>query len=301
MIATLAQSKPLIRKLGTIDCDLVETTPLVYQGRLYRFEYVRPDYKPNQTGDTYFRFVDVETGEVTPGFAVGFHLGSAYATEDTVYAYGVTRWGRPDVYVFWSKDLITWSSQLALTTPGWGIYNTSVCLANGRYIMAFEVGEPTEIVGVRFTNFFAESDDLRHWRLLPLECVYIKERYSACPALRFLEDYFYMIYLEARPGPTYESHMVRSRDLVHWEGSQFNPVLQFSLEDKLIQNPQLTADERARIANAVNINNSDVDLCEFKGQTILYYSWGNQQGVEHLAQAAYNGTLAQFLRGFFPA
>ena len=30
--------KPLIVKHGTIDLDLVETTPVVFGGRLYRFE-----------------------------------------------------------------------------------------------------------------------------------------------------------------------------------------------------------------------------------------------------------------------
>lgn len=34
--------KPVIRKLGTINCNnIVETTPLVYKGELYRFEVVR--------------------------------------------------------------------------------------------------------------------------------------------------------------------------------------------------------------------------------------------------------------------
>ncbi len=48
--------RPEIRKLGTIDCDMVETTPVVWKGRLLRFEYVRhPWYKPNKTSDTYFR------------------------------------------------------------------------------------------------------------------------------------------------------------------------------------------------------------------------------------------------------
>ncbi|MGB9717317.1 MAG: hypothetical protein ACP5PQ_01910 [Thermoproteota archaeon] len=42
--------KPSIVKLGTIDCDMVETTPIVFQNRLYRFEYVRSNYKPNKTG-----------------------------------------------------------------------------------------------------------------------------------------------------------------------------------------------------------------------------------------------------------
>ena len=30
-----------IKKLGTIDCDMVETTPVVFKDRLYRIEYDR--------------------------------------------------------------------------------------------------------------------------------------------------------------------------------------------------------------------------------------------------------------------
>jgi hypothetical protein len=32
-----------------------------------------------------------------------------------------------------------------------------------------------------------------------------------------------MTYLEARPGPRYETHIVRSRDLIRWDSSPFNP------------------------------------------------------------------------------
>ena len=42
--------RPVIRKLGTLDCDMVETTPIVFQGRLYRFEYVRANHWANKTG-----------------------------------------------------------------------------------------------------------------------------------------------------------------------------------------------------------------------------------------------------------
>jgi hypothetical protein len=292
--------KPQIKKLGTIDCDMVETTPIVFYSRLYRFEYVRANYKPNETGDSYFRFIDVESGEPTPAFAAGYHLGSAYTEEDTVYVYGVNTWGADNIQVFWSKDLKNWSSQPALTLPGWGIYNTSICKGAENYIMAFEIGEPPEEAGVRFTTRLAESSDLLNWQLTPSEYVYSREKYTACPALRFLNGFYYMLYLEARLGPTYETDIVRSSDLVHWESSSFNPVLQFSEADQKIGNPNLTVEQREYIAKAVNRNNSDADLCEFKGQVIIYYSWGNQQGTEFLAQAVYDGTLENFLCGFFP-
>jgi hypothetical protein len=130
--------------------------------------------------------------------------------------------------------------------------------------------------------------------------VYSKEKYTACPALRYLDGYFYMLYLETRPGPTDETFIVRSKDLKRWESSRLNPVMAFSDEDKRIANPKLTAEQKKAINKAKNINNSDVDLCEFKGKTIIYYSWGNQQGTEFLAKAVYEGTLASFLRSYFP-
>jgi hypothetical protein len=65
-------------------------------------------------------------------------------------------------------------------------------------------------------------------------------------------------------------------------------------------NPKLTSEQRKAVARATDINNSDVDLCEFRRKTIIYYSWGNQQGKEFLAEAVYEGTLADLFRGFFP-
>ena len=45
--------RPLIRKLGTVAVDLVETTPIVFNGTLYRFQWDRPH--------NYFDFVDHAT------------------------------------------------------------------------------------------------------------------------------------------------------------------------------------------------------------------------------------------------
>ena len=42
--------RPYIRKLGTIDCDMVETTPVVFKGKVYRCEWVRKRYKGNELG-----------------------------------------------------------------------------------------------------------------------------------------------------------------------------------------------------------------------------------------------------------
>jgi hypothetical protein len=292
--------RPEIRKLGTLDLDMVEATPVVFKDRLYRFEYVRKDYKPNTTGDSYFRFIDVATGEATPAFAHGYDLGCAHAEGDTMWAFGVDQWDGTKIVAFRSTDLKQWEEHPALELAGWGLFNTSVCKAGDRYIMTIEVGKPPEVVGVPFTARFAESRDLRRWTLLPEDRVFTKERYSACPTIRFLDGRFYMTYLEARPGPSYETHIVRSRDLIRWESSPLNPVLVASERDKAIVDPRLTDEQRKKVAGAVDRNNSDMDFCEFQGKMIITYSWGNQQGTEFLAEAAYDGSLASFLRGFFP-
>jgi hypothetical protein len=301
-IASLADGprRPEIRKLGTLDLDMVEATPVVFKDRLHRFEYVRKDYHANKTGDSYFRFTDVETGRPTPALAKGYDLGCAFAEGETMWVFGVDNWDGENIAVFRSTDLEHWEQRPALKLPGWGLFNTSVCKAGARYIMAIEVGRPPEVVGVPFTNRFAESKDLLHWRLMPEDRVFTKERYSACPTIHFLDGWFYMTYLEARPGPSYETHIVRSRDLIRWESSPLNPILKASQEDKLIANPKLTYQQRKKVAGAVDRNNSDMDFCEFRGKTIITYSWGNQQGVEFLAGAEYDGTLECFLRSFFP-
>ena len=53
------------------------------------------------------------------------------------------------------------------------------------------------------------------------------------------------------------------------------------------------------IANAVDCNNSDFDMCEFECKTVITYSWGNQHGKEFLALAEYDGTNEEFLKSFF--
>ena len=171
--------------------------------------------------------------------------------------------------------------------------------------MAIELGEPPEIVGVRFTIRFALSKDLLHWDLVPEPAVYSKEKYTACPALRWLEGWYYMIYLEylldpaSYPSWDFAPFIIRSRDLIQWEQSPFNPIIKADDEDRLLANPNLTDEQRREIAHAENANNSDVDLCEFEGRTVITYSWGNQRGIEFLAEAAYDGTLSEFLKGYF--
>ena len=294
----ITATRPVIKKHGTIDCDLVETTPIVFNGKVYRYEYVRIGYKPNKTGDSYSRFIDHETGEATPAFATGYHLGSAFVDGDSVYVTAVDIWDGERIEMFVSSDLKNWSQRTVLQLPGVGMFNTSLCKADNQYVLMYEIGKPEEEAGKRFTARFATSPDLKKWKVTPPEYNYAKDRYTAPHCLRYLDGYYYDFHLEAFEG--YEMRVVRSKDLIHWQPSPFNPVLRASEEDKNIANPKLTAEQRQRIAEAENLNNSDIDFCEFNGQLVINYSWGNQRGKEFLAEAVYEGSLEDFLRGWFP-
>jgi hypothetical protein len=291
-----------IEKLGTIECDIVEATPVVFDDKLLFFQSVRGDYKHKEKDidDCYFRFWDPAAEKSLRPFAIGYHLGSATVIGDYMYVFGVKTWGASRIDMFWSNDLVEWKSMPALDLPGWSIFNNSVCRADGRYVMAFEIDKPSDEAGVPFTTRFAESTDLRSWKLLARDCVFAKDRYTACPSLRYINGWFYMTYLEAKPGPEYETYLVRSRDLRTWDASPSNPLLQMSSDDQKIATERLSPAERERIRAAKNINSSDVDFCEFQGKTEVLYSWGNQQGIEHLARARFNGPLDAFLSARFP-
>ena len=292
--------KPQIRKLGTVDVDLVETTPVVFKGGLYRFEYVRRTYWANRSGDSYFRFVEHDSGRSGKPFAQGYHLGNVYVENDTLFVTATNTWDGERIDILASDDMQRWECWNALDLPGYGLFNTSVCRAKDSYVLMFEVGKPPEITGVPFTARFAVSPDMKTWELTPPECTFSKGRYTAPHCLRYHDGYYYNFYLESLDAE-YAQFLVRSRDLIHWETSAHNPVLRASEEDKRIANPAFTPLQQERIRTAVNINNSDIDFCEYQGSLMINYSWGNQRGVEHLAEAQFDGTLVDFLTGWFPA
>ena len=145
---------------------------------------------------------------------------------------------------------------------------------------------------------------MTNWTLTPTECAFQRDRYVGAPAIYAFDDdpYYYVLYLELLPNDFYTTCTARSKDLINWEYSPINPVLMYDdAEDKKIASPFLTPADRERIENALNINNSDMEICEFLGRTIIYYSWGDQQGTEFLAEACYEGGMHEFLKAFFEA
>ena len=307
-------TKPIIRKLGTIGCNnIVETTPLVYKGELYRFEVVRrksftsgnlPVHWRDLDELPCLRFVHVRTNTSTPLFAEGCTFGFPYAVGDTMYVVtGANKdWGSDRLLFLRSQDLVNWEQYSEVYLPGWKIFNMNIAKMNDTYTLLIEISRPLEECGQPFAFRFMTSKDLTNWTLTPSECVFQKDRYAGSPSLYTFENdpYYYVGYLEAYPDHRYANSIARSKDLINWEYSPVNPVLMYDdTEDKKIGSPFFSPEDRLRIETALNINNSDMELCEYLGRTIIYYSWGDQKGNEFLAEACYEGGMHEFLKAFF--
>lgn len=189
---------------------------------------------------------------------------------------------------------------------GWRLYNNSVCRDPDGYTMTFEVSAPADIVGTAYTNFYARSDDLLNWKFLGDDVAFSKDRYTACPTIRWHNGWYYIMYLVCLDPrmvdgmETYETHIARTRDLQDYEISPLNPFMGAHEDDRIIANPDINTEQRQRIALAPNINTSDLDLNEHDGEVVIYYNWGAQAGIEYMADARYDGTLGELLEGFFP-
>lgn len=294
-----------LKKLGTYDIFIVEANPIVFRGKLWLMEYIRyenPDrrYRFNDAGNSYFRFRDMaDMKTFSPPFGKGLHMGSAFVANGKVVVTAVEKWGGSRFYQMDSTDLVHWTEpRVILEDPTWAGFNTSLCKAGERYVLAFELGAPSELVGQPFTMLFAESTDLSSWEVKKGARMGA-DRYTGAPMLRYFGDWFYFFHLEGSYEDGFVTRVARSRDLVDWE---FSPkaVLEYDPWDKLIH-PQadFTEAELSEIASAKNINASDLDMCEWKGKLICFYSWGNQLGKEYSALATADCTERAFCESFF--
>lgn len=177
-----------------------------------------------------------------------------------------------------------------------------------RFPCAYVEGDTVYVIATKETHGWCgdtltvfTSKDLLHWTLRPEECNRRLGGTAISPhCLRYADGWYYLFSTVGGYPTGWVLLLDRSRDLKTWEPSPFNPMMVPQQEDRLIANQKLTADQRNRIANAADRNNSDIDFCESNGQLIINYSWGNQHGIEHIAEAEFAGTEAQFLTGWFP-
>jgi len=221
---------------------------------------------------------DAETDQPLARFAEGYSLASALVHQGDFYAFASRfepdRWN--DVTMFTSKDLRTWQQKVVVKQEREHLFNSSVCADDRGFAMAYESDDPRFPA---FTIKFATSTNLDDWAPLP-GALFGTDRYAACPCLRFAGGMYYLLYLEHRqPRWFFETYLARSKDLKSWELSVANPILSPGLDD--------------------GINASDPDLIEFRGQTCLYYSTGDQRTWSKLRRAVYPGTLVDFFKSCF--
>ena len=294
-----------LEKYGTIDIYITEANPIVFKGRLWLLEYIRyrengRRYRHNKLGASYFRFRDLENlNSFSRPFGKGLHMGNAFVHDGRIYVTAVEDWGKSRFYQLESDDMENWTEpRVILEDPQWAGYNTTMCQADGRFILSFELGKPKALVGSAFTMFFAESTDLKNWKVVEGAAMG-RKYYTGAPMLRYFGGWFYYFHLRSEGPRGYRTRVCRSRDLVHWEDNP-HVVLDFDPSDKKIH-PQVdfTESERKEISAAFNRNASDLDMCEYNGKLVCCYSWGDQRGHEFLSLAGADCTERQFCESFF--
>ncbi|UCH36009.1 MAG: alpha-L-fucosidase [Armatimonadota bacterium] len=271
---------PGLVKSGAKYGDICEATPFVWKGRLLLLVNIRPASAADPA-QHYLEIRDVADDKALTSFGRGYSLASAFVWEGTLYVYAARNQdgGWHDVSEFRTEDLVKWTEARVVIEeiPQEQLFNQSVCRAGDRFVMAYESNDAR---WPAFTIKFAESKDLVTWRKLP-DCIFGTDRYTACPCLRYLDGYFYMLYLEhLQPRWWFETFMARSKDLVDWEPSPRNPII--------------------APGPGEDINTSDPDLAEFDGKVLLYYSYGDQRTWSQLTWAAFTGTLRDFFAACYP-
>ncbi|HQH53366.1 MAG TPA: alpha-L-fucosidase [Candidatus Hydrogenedentes bacterium] len=271
-------SKPMMMSVETVVENMCELSPVIWNGRLCHMECVRPG-SGGVKEDYYLLVKDAETGDILAKFAEGYSLASAFVHEGIFYAFASRfendTWN--DVTMFKSRDLANWESKVVITQENENLFNSSVCEGPGGFVMAYESNEPAYPA---FTTKFARSKDLETWTKLP-DSTFGTNRYTACPCVRFVNGFYYVLYLEnRRPRHYFETYVTRSKDLEHWELSAANPVL-----------APKTLDE--------SINTSDPDIIELDGKTYLYYSAGDQLTWMNIKRGMYPCSMQKLFEGWF--
>lgn len=278
-------SRPDLVKLPFAIQNGMENTPIVFKGRPLLVLNHRDDTKVHTDAyakSMYLHIRDLVTGEEVARFGEGHSFANAIVNGDALSVFasaGDKDWFH-GIYRFSSTDLKDWHRESAVEPdPGEALLNVSVCRDDEGYLMAYESNKP-----VSFCFKFARSKDLAHWEKLPgLTFTGVNNEYSACPVIRFVAPYYYVIYLHAavEGHKGWISYLARSKDLADWELSPLNPILEAS--------------------DGEGINNSDVDLFEWRGKTYLYYATGDQSTWSAVRVALFDGPLKDFFEGAFPA
>jgi hypothetical protein len=281
--------KPVLVKLPFAFSDIgrtpMENTPVQFGSRLLLVSNNRPGGADAKGKDAYLYIDDLQTGKEVVRFGQGHSFVSAYVNgnELNVFALEFTDFGRimnsTGIDRLTSSDLKNWKTEKVILPEGdEHLFNSSVCRDEKGYLMAYESDKP-----VQFCFKFARSNDLSKWEKIPgLAYTGINHEYAACPLIRYIKPYYYVIHLHAplEGHNGWISYLIRSKDLENWELSPFNPILE--------------------AAAGEGRNNSDVDIMEYEGKTYLFYATGDQETWGTVRVAQFDGTEKAFFESHFP-
>jgi hypothetical protein len=301
-------------------------------------------------------------------------FASAMVVDGTLWIFGtnnkdeVNSKSRTRVHSFWSNDPqlrpSSWQnapllqlpqngthdpSKPSWMVPWWTAYNTGPTrgkLPNGTdaFFLAIELGTPSDLIGQRFTSVFAaciECASTGHlesgWQILdPQSHIYRKDRYSACPTMRWYNGFFYLVTLyEDVPNPRgghcassstkwdacLAEHVVRSKDLQHWEESPYGGGLIMGLPDgnwtggpdhqiipgSLLDEMGSPSQKMMARNQSDDINRSDMDMVTLPdGRTYVIWGTGNQgvatppnQPMGFSGAGIVNATEQKWLESYF--
>jgi hypothetical protein len=263
----------------------MENTPVIFDSRLLLVSNYRPGGAEAKGKDAYLYIDDLQTGIEVARFGSGHSFVSAFADggELNVFSLEFSDFGRvmnsTGIDRMVTTDLKNWKTEKVILPEGEEhLFNSSVCRDEKGFLMAYESDKP-----VQFCFKFARSTDLSKWKKLD-GVVFTGENheYSACPVVRYIKPYYYVIYLHAATEEQkgWISYMARSADILSWELSPYNPILEAEAGE--------------------GINNSDVDIIEYKGKTYLYYATGDQETWGTVRVAMYEGSEKEFFERHFP-
>jgi hypothetical protein len=284
-----SQDKPVLTKLPFAFSQdgrtPMENTPVFFNSSMLLVSNYRPGGADAKGKDAYLYIDDLQTGKEVARFGAGHSFVSAFVNgkELNVFSLEFSDFGRimnsTGIDRMVTTDLKIWKTEKVILPEGEEhLFNSSVCRDEKGYLMAYESDKP-----VQFCFKFARSKDLSVWKKTDgLVFTGEKHEYSACPLIRYIKPFYYVIYLHAATsGHTgWISYMARSGDLETWELTPFNPILEAEAGE--------------------GINNSDVDIIEHDGKTYLYYATGDQETWGTVRIAMFNGTEKQFYESYFP-
>lgn len=291
---------PELRKLGVVGKN-TESTPFVWNGVDMRMESC---YKE---GPTHAVIRERESGKILSTVGENEFFYSFYMENGTAYVLG-TKVEEPiknTIMIYESRDLVNWKGRKLLDNPGWNYFNTSLTKGPEGYVLLIEANQPFEYSGpgpYDFTLFFATSKDMVHWEHMDPNLGFSKERYMGGPWFHYSNGWYYLISVTKLPLKRYTNCIYRTKDFHDWEAGIYNPIMMPSNMDRVISPLAhgLSEEDMQKIATHFNINNSDIDMCDWKdGKTLMVYNTGNQLGEGYLAEAVYDGTMDQYLAACF--